>query len=158
MSMQRVAHLAGVSTSTVSRVVNDHPSVATDTAASVRRAMRQLSFSPAVRRRWRAGNGSAPATAIAFVVFGTSGSRTTPAFDNLLRGVSAAANDNDLSLMFSFVSDPSQIPGRVLNRHVDGLLLHGERPGAAAQARFRALPAAWLLGKRAPPQRGEQGV
>jgi LacI family transcriptional regulator len=156
--MQRVAHLAGVSTSTVSRVVNEHPSVASETAAVVRKAMRQLSFSPAARRRWGSANGarSAGATAIGFVVFGTSGSKTTPAFDNLLRGVSAAANDNDLSLMFSFVSDPSQIPGRVLNRHVDGLLLHGERPGAAAQARFRALPTVWLMGNRQRPQWGDQ--
>lgn len=158
MSMQRVAQLAGVSTSTVSRVVNDHPSVATGTVVSVRRAMRQLSFAPVARRRWgtNGANGGAKATSIAFVVFGTSGSRTTPAFDKLLRGVSAAANDHDLSLVFSFVSDPQRIPPRILNRHVDGLLLHGEQPSATVQARLRALPTVWLMANRQRPQWGDQ--
>src|SRR5215475_10632847 len=40
MSMQMVAKLAGVSTSTVSRVVNDDPRVAAATAEIVRRAMK----------------------------------------------------------------------------------------------------------------------
>src|SRR5438067_1888339 len=102
MSMLRVAQLAGVSTATVSRVVNNHPRVAAETAATVRQAMRKLSFRPAVRRRGE--NRGRPATsraqAIAFLVIGTSGSKAAPAFGKLLQGVSAAVNENGLSLSF----------------------------------------------------------
>ena len=131
--MQRVAQLAGVSTSTVSRVVNNHPKVAIETATAVRQAMRKLSFQPALRRRVGRPSASSAATphAIAFLVIGTSGTRTAPAFDRLLRGVSEAVTDNGLSLSFSFVSDPASLPSRILDRgNIDGLLLHGARPGA----------------------------
>ena len=160
MSLQQVAQLAGVSASTVSRVVNDHPAVAAGTAATVRQAMQALSFTPARRRRsnGRDGrpNGTHRATAIAFLVFGNSSSKAAPAFERLLHGVSTAANDNNLDLMFSSVSDPAQLPARSLGREVGGLLLHGERPAAAIQARLRTLPTVWLMANRQRPQWGDQ--
>src|SRR5438874_10624861 len=107
MTLQRVAQLAGVSTSTVSRVVNERSNVASDTIALVQRAMRQLSFAPSPRR---GGDGliatrAAKSNAVAFLVFGTSGSHPAPAFDRLLRGVSDAASQESLDLIFSFISD-----------------------------------------------------
>src|SRR4051812_11087901 len=106
MTMERVAQLAGVSTSTVSRVVNNHPRVAAETATAVRQAMRKLSFQPVLRPRIGRGRPlgsvSARAHTIAFLVIGTSGSRTAPAFDRLLRGVSEAVTDHGLTLSFSF--------------------------------------------------------
>jgi LacI family transcriptional regulator len=161
VSLQQVAQLAGVSTSTVSRVVNAHPAVAADTAASVRQAMLALSFTPAKRRRLngrdgRAGGTNHRATAIAFLVFGTAGSKAAPAFERLLHGVSTAANDNDLDLMFSSVSDPAHLPARSLGREIGGILLHGERPAPAVAERLRPLPTVWLMANRQRPQWGDQ--
>jgi LacI family transcriptional regulator len=154
MSMQRVAQLAGVSTSTVSRVVNNHPRVAADTAATVRQAMRKLSFRPITRHR---GDGAgARAQGIALLVIGTSGSKAAPAFGKLLQGVSAAVNEHGLSLSFSFVSDPSHLPSRVEEGGVDGLLLHGERPGAEVLGVLRKYPTVWLMANRQRPQWGDQ--
>src|SRR5829696_9686965 len=98
MSMQRVAKLAGVSTSTVSRVFHDDPCVAAGTAAIVRQVVEEMGFTPSPRRRRNGTNGKhhASGNAIAFLVLGTSGSNATPGFEKLLRGVSDAANDNDL--------------------------------------------------------------
>src|SRR3954471_15465185 len=45
-AMTDVAKLAGVSHQTVSRVINDHPSVRSDTRARVRSAMQQLGYRP----------------------------------------------------------------------------------------------------------------
>src|SRR5215218_4812306 len=105
MSISKVAKLAGVSSSTVSRVINNHPRVAPETAASVRKAMEQLNYTPSDRRpgpkpslRTRTGAGS-----VAFLVLGTSGARATPAFEGLLHGVSQAANHYDLNLVFTHV-------------------------------------------------------
>ena len=50
MPISEVAKLAGVSSSTVSRVINNHPSVAPETVTSVRNAMQQLGYAPSERR------------------------------------------------------------------------------------------------------------
>src|SRR5438552_6873601 len=158
MSIRNVAQLAGVSTSTVSRVLNERPNVAAATVESVRRAMRELSFSPSIRRgalRPRMTDGLKTAT-MAFIVFGTSGSRPTPAFERLLRGVSEQASKTNLSLIFSFVSDPRQLPPRITERRVDGLLLHGERPALDVQMRLQTLPTVWLMANPQRPEWGDQ--
>src|SRR5207244_5084459 len=122
LAIREVAQLAGVSTSTVSRVINDRPNVAADTVASVKRAIGQLSFAPSPRRCGPKPGAASPirTATIAFLVFGTSGSHPAPAFEKLLRGVSSASSQRDLSLIFSFVSDPSQLPPRISDRRVDG--------------------------------------
>jgi DNA-binding LacI/PurR family transcriptional regulator len=93
---------------------------------------------------------------VAFFVFGTAGTAPAPAFERLLSGVSAAAEQHDLSLMFSFVSDPALLPPRLDERRVAGLLLHGERPTRAVQDRLRALPTVWLMANRERPEWGDQ--
>src|SRR5205823_13632548 len=50
MSIFDVADLARVSSSTVSRVINNHPRVAPETAQSVRKAMKTLGYTPSERR------------------------------------------------------------------------------------------------------------
>src|SRR3954467_8448165 len=122
VSMQKVAELAGVSTSTVSRVVNEYPRVAASTVESVRRAMKEISFTPAVRR-----NGNAKRNArgvrsanICFLVFGTEHSQAAPAFQMLLRGVSGSCTEQDMNLIFSIVHDPSELPPKIEQRRVDG--------------------------------------
>lgn len=159
MSMQRVAQLAGVSTSTVSRVFHDDPCVAADTAAAVRLVVQQMGFTPARRKRRNGTNGKhdpAVGNAIAFLVLGTSGASATPGFEKLLRAVSDAANANDLSIVLNFVSDPAHIPSRLLDRQLAGVLCHGDQPGASGLARLRTLPTVWLMANRHRPRWGDQ--
>ena len=65
MSISKVAKLAGVSSSTVSRVINNHPRVAPETVQSVKKAMKELGYVPSDRRpgpkpsaRQRVGTGN----------------------------------------------------------------------------------------------------
>jgi DNA-binding LacI/PurR family transcriptional regulator len=155
MSLRRVAQLAGVSTSTVSRVVNDYPYVAADTALIVRRTMKQLSVA-AVPRRPRSAAPGGRARLVAFLVIGASGSHAAPSFEKLIRGVSDALNHRDVGLVFSFVSDPGHLPPRILDRRINGVLLHGERPVGALEARLRRLPTVWLMANRERPAWGDQ--
>ena len=67
--MRDVAHLAGVSHQTVSRVVNDHPSVRSETRARVLAAMRALDYQPNVAARTLATNRS---QTIGLVTFDTT--------------------------------------------------------------------------------------
>jgi LacI family transcriptional regulator len=158
MSIYSVAKRAGVSTSTVSRVINEHPNVAAATVESVRRAMLELSFTPVIRSRSFRGKAQVglKTGTIAFVVFGTSGSQPTPAFEELLRGVSDQASKYNISLIFSFVTDPTQLPPRITERRVDGILLHGERPSLDVQARLSAIPTVWLMANPQRPTWGDQ--
>lgn len=157
MSITKVAELAGVSSSTVSRVINNHPRVAPETAEAVRRAMATLAYTPSDRRpgpkpqsrqRVVAGN-------VTFLVFGTSRRSATPAFADLLRGVSEAASQRGLSLSFAHVSDPEQLPSRLIDG-VDGLLLHGAAPPPAVRDQLRRIPTVWLMGNRRRPDWGDQ--
>lgn len=158
MSINKVAKLAGVSSSTVSRVINNHPRVAPETAQNVRKAMQELNYTPSDRRpgpkpSFRSRTGVAN---IAFLVLGTSRSRATPAFEFLLRGVSTGASRNDLNLIFNHLSDADHIPPRILDQRIDGVLLHGAMPGSELRDRLQRLPTVWLMGNRRRPDWGDQ--
>lgn len=156
MSISEVAKRAGVSSSTVSRVINNHPRVAPETAQSVRRVMKELGYTPSDRRpgpkpsRPRIGTGT-----IAFLVLGTSGERATPAFEDLLRGVSMGAFQNHLKLVFTYVPDPEHLP-QILEQRFDGVLLHGALPGPELRDRLRNIPTVWVMGNRRRPDWGDQ--
>jgi LacI family transcriptional regulator len=160
LSIQKVAQLAGVSISTVSRVINAHPSVSPETLKSVRQAIVQLGFRPAKRRPVTTRTGTTPVrhrtATIAFLVFGTTGAAPAPAFSRLLQGVSGSVNSHGLGLVFGFASDLTQIPRTIREREVDGVLVHGELPSPAVQARLKGLPTVWLMANRQRPTWGDQ--
>jgi LacI family transcriptional regulator len=154
MSMKKVAELAGVSLSTVSRVINAHPSISPQTVDAVRAAMERLQFRPSPRR---GGERNADEKlAVAYLALGDGVRTTAPAFDRLLGGITEAAEELNVELTFSFVADARQIPSRILDGGVDGLLLSGRRPDAGLQKRLERLPAVWLMGNREQPLWGHQ--
>ena len=157
MSISKVAKLAGVSSSTVSRVINNHPRVAPETAQSVRQAMESLGYTPSETRP-----GPKPmsrmrreARDIAFLVLGASRNRATPAFQDLLRGVSMAATANDINLIFHHVADPTRLPLKTIEA-LDGVLLHGATPHGDVRERLRRMPTVWLMGNVRRPDWGDQ--
>src|SRR5690606_35207072 len=93
---------------------------------------------------------------VAFFVFGPTESRPTPAFEQLLRGVSQNANDNQIELLFCHLSTPDQLPKRFTHEHFDGLLLHGLPPADdQLLATLKKLPTVWLMGNRRRPTWGD---
>ncbi|HUB27372.1 MAG TPA: substrate-binding domain-containing protein [Tepidisphaeraceae bacterium] len=136
----------------------DGDRIGAQTALGLRKAMRNVAFSTPIRRATAKSDadGAKQARSFGLLVFGTSGVTAAPAFLNLLRGVSTEARDNNFEIFVNFVSDPSQIPPRVLERRVSGLLLHGERPDPSTEAVLKGLPTVWLMGNRFPPRWGDQ--
>ncbi|MFT3789229.1 MAG: LacI family DNA-binding transcriptional regulator [Tepidisphaeraceae bacterium] len=158
MSINKVAKLAGVSNSTVSRVINNHPRIAPETVKAVKKAMLEIKYTPSDRRpgpkpSFRTRTGMAN---IAFLVFGTSGARATPAFEQLLHGVSSGTSSFDLNLAFAHVPDASELPSRIFEQRLDGLLLHGAMPSPSIAQRLRKMPTVWLMGNRRRPDWGDQ--
>lgn len=158
MSINKVAELAGVSNSTVSRVINNHPRVALETAKAVKEAMKQLNYVPSDRRP-----GPKPMSrhrtqtlSLAFLVFGTSQGRSTPAFMDLLHGVSSGASSFDVNLQFAHVLDVQELPARITDHKIDGVLLHGLMPAHPVRDYLSKFPTVWLMGNRRRPDWGDQ--
>jgi LacI family transcriptional regulator len=159
MSIAEVAKLAGVSTSTVSRVINRDPRVARQTVGVVREAMERLQYAPSDRRpgpKPGARAAAARSASVALLVLGSSRDRATPAFDDLIRGVASGATAWELTLTYHHVFDLDRLPAQVLNAQVDGLLLHGALPPPATRERLQKFPCVWLMGNRSRPDWGDQ--
>lgn len=151
MSMRKVAELAGVSVATVSRVVNSHPSITPATAKAVRAAMEKLDFRPSLGRSQSKASST---TTVGILMFG-EGQQTAPAYNQLLQGISEAADSARLNLLFGFAANVTQLPQWVLREDVDGLLVGGVRPDAEMQSRLEGIPTVWLMGNRERPQWGD---
>jgi DNA-binding LacI/PurR family transcriptional regulator len=158
VSIAKVAQFAGVSTSTVSRVINAHPSVAPATKRSVREAIEHLGFTPLHKKigRGEAGSTGKPVGTLGFFVLGADGARPAPGFFRLLQGVTAASEKHGVNVAVSFVSDLSQVPGKIEKSHFDGLLLHGELPPASIENHLKRIPSVWLMANRQRPTWGDQ--
>ena len=160
MSIIEVAKLAGVSNSTVSRVINNYPRVSPDAAKAVREAMETLNYQPSENRpgpkpRSRVvedGNGAT----IGFFVFNAAIEGPTPAFEALMRGIAMGVSQFNLRLVYQHITDLDTLPQQVQDGGIDGLLLHGTVPLAAAPEALRRLPTVWLMGNRRRPEWGDQ--
>ncbi|MGW6932954.1 LacI family DNA-binding transcriptional regulator [Lentzea sp. NPDC054927] len=129
--IEEVARLAGVSKSTVSRVINGEPYVSVKARDAVHEAIARLRYSPNQAARSLAGS---KANAIALII-SEAGSRVLgdPFFAGILRGVHAelAGRHTQLLLMLSRPEDHDDLVDYLGGGHVDGALLvslHGDDP------------------------------
>jgi DNA-binding LacI/PurR family transcriptional regulator len=118
-TVEQVARLAGVSTATVSRVLNGTATVAGATERRVREAIDQLAFRPAPQARnlrmGRTGN-------IALIV----PSITNPFFPELMARVNSEVRARDYSLLLFDSARPEDEGVRVArSRLADGIILVG---------------------------------
>lgn len=160
MSITKVAEVAGVSSATVSRVINNHPRVSAQTVNLVRRAMRQVGYSPSDRRPGPKPAARAPqrtATNVAFLVVCRPGYQTTGLFEPLFRGLSEAANEHGLNLLSSHIHlGDTELPVHLNRQKLDGLLLVGRTLSPTLAERLQRIPAVWLMGNRNRPTWGDQ--
>ncbi|MDX8032672.1 LacI family DNA-binding transcriptional regulator [Lentzea sp. BCCO 10_0856] len=129
--IEEVARLAGVSKSTVSRVINGEPYVSARARDAVHEAIARLRYSPNQAARSLAGS---KANAIALII-SEAGSRVLgdPFFAGMLRGVHAelAGRHTQLLLMLSRPEGHDDLVDYLGGGHVDGALLvslHGDDP------------------------------
>lgn len=157
MSITEVAKLAGVSSSTVSRVINNHPRVAPETVEQVQRAMKKLNYTPSDRRPGPkpTNYGRTATKTIAFFVLGANNNQGTPGFSALASGVSVAASELDVQLLLHHIPDVNQLPSKLLSQ-LDGVLLHGFLPGPEVREHLEKLPTVWLMANRQRPTWGDQ--
>jgi LacI family transcriptional regulator len=124
-TLEEVAHLAGVSRSTVSRVINDHPSVRSQTRERVWQAVRKSGYQPNVVARSLVTN----RTQIIGIVIPEAVTTlfTDPFFPLVLRGATEACNARQYHLMLSLFTasaDRHEVYQRVLHSgYLDGAIV-----------------------------------
>ncbi len=149
LTIHEVAKVAGVSKSTVSRVINRSPRVAADVAQAVRQAMLRVGYQPPTRRPGpkssrrkgiHTGN-------VLFLVLGHSLDYGLHGYPNLLRGVENALGDNQLKMVLASLETGGSLPVALDSGEVDGVLLFGnpQALSASAKARLREIPAVCLM-------------
>ncbi len=132
MTVKDVAARAGVSTATVSRVVNDHPRVGPEVKAAVTIAIDELGYvpNPSARSLMTQRTGSIGVVILesADRLFGD------PFFGQLMLGISAALADRDRRLMLMLAptrEEEARIERYLTTEHMDGVVLigpHGADP------------------------------
>lgn len=124
-TLEEVAQLAGVSRSTVSRVINDHPSVRPETRERVWQAIRQSGYQPHAVARSLVTNRT---QIIGMIIPETVTTLfTDPFFPLLLRGATEACNAHHYQLLLSLFNDSvdrEEMYQRVLRRgYLDGVIV-----------------------------------
>jgi LacI family transcriptional regulator len=138
LTLEDIGRLAGVSRSTVSRVINDQASVKPDVRERVQDVIRRTGYSPNVAARSLASNRTG---VIGLVI----PSRVhdlfeDPYFARLIQGITAASNQAGTTLsLFLFQSEEEErelYPRVVAAGLVDGLILTATRMGDPLLARM----------------------
>lgn len=125
LTLEQIAKLAGVSRSTVSRVVNDDPNVSDEVRQRVWKVIRETGYQPHAAARSLVTR----RTQIIGVIIPESVTTlfTDPFFSLLLAGITAACNENRYHLMLSLFNSPEgsdAIYQRVLrSAYLDGVIV-----------------------------------
>jgi LacI family transcriptional regulator len=129
LTLEQIADLAGVSRSTVSRVINDHPSVKPEVRERVQEVIAETGYHPDPAARSLASRRSG---IIGLVVPRAVHSLfTDPYYPRLMQGIAQACNVNDYTLslfLFHTEDDERKLHPRVLrNQLVDGVIVTGSQ-------------------------------
>jgi DNA-binding LacI/PurR family transcriptional regulator len=158
MSIIDVANLAGVSKSTVSRVINHSAKVAPDVVRAVESAMRQINYAPPLRRRGpkpmsRRGIHSGN---IALLLMGVNASDLyrLPVFPHLLHGVERGLAEKGLNLILANLGKGEELPAVLSSGRADGLLLWGKWDAMPDPVRekLRQIPTVWIVREHSDSQ------
>jgi len=157
MSIVQVAQLAGVSKSTVSRVINDLPGVAPDAAQAVRQAMGQIGYQPSARRPGpKSANRKGLRTGnVALLMMGYKPSDFThmPVLPAMMHGAERELAANGMSLVVATFGPEGPVPAALTGMSVDGMLLLGKWPNMPEES-YKLLqrrPAVWALREHTDP-------
>ena len=151
MSIVEVAKAAGLSHSTVSRVINNRPGVSPEAAEAVYRAMEAIGYTPPAKRRGRRPQGSPGVSTgnVAILMVGTDAMFTrAPVTAAVFHAAEKALAGLGFNLLVGQVGPEERLPPDVARGRIDGLLLHGYAPSAALRDRLRRHPSVWLLSQR----------
>lgn len=152
MSVKKVAELAGVSQSTVYRVIAGRPEISLETADKVKEVMDSLGYRPRTGMRKRGPRSRSKVgihtAQVAFVYVGQAQSSASMA---IIQGLQKSLAEQEVELVFTQMPDFHEVPPIIAKRRVDGIVLHGwnvSRPSGEVGDMLRRIPAVWLMTHR----------
>ena len=140
-TIYEVARRVGVSTATVSRVLNDSPNVSEDTKKKVQEMIEELNFSPQMTAR-KLARGKPQMLAIVVPSF------TTPYYNEVLKGVKDEVQQLDLDIMMYNTGSQNREEGliRLFDRGMaDGFLIISIDLNEEAHGRLKSSEAPTVL-------------
>lgn len=147
ITIKEVAQAAGVSTQTVSRVLNDRPDVSEETREKIRTLITEMDYSPNVLARSLIQGRSHTLGVVGYGLSYYGPSR-------VLTGVERRANELGYSLLLSLLRDPDTNDGEdifhsLLARQVDGIIwavpeIGGNREWVTQQLQRLSVPVVFI--------------
>ena len=148
-TIAQVARSAGVSTATVSRVINAPSLVRPDTAERVQSAMQELDYTPQppAKRRGPKAHLHFPLQHKTVALVWTRGVEpsSTITGQHMQEAAAKALQRHRISLITTFLDAGDELPDTIVAGRVDGLLLVGPEPEPEIVETLRTLPSVWLL-------------
>lgn len=128
-TIKDVAKKAGVSTATVSLVVNNNPRISAETVKKVQKAIKLLNYYPSRSAR---GLVSKKTGNIGFLLTDDHFLRTEPFYTRIFLGAEFEARDGEFYILLTTVksdfNDENSLPRFILNKSVDGIIIAGKVP------------------------------
>jgi LacI family transcriptional regulator len=146
MTIKEVAKQAGVSTATISRVINNTGVVQKETRDKILRTIKELGYKPTTRQQIRSsGASSLKHKNIALIWTGDSAVAFSETARAMVLGVLHKLQALGAKLTVDYITESGHIPQCIREGKIDGVLLHGPEPSAAICERIRQLPVVWML-------------
>lgn len=128
-TIKDVAKKAGVSTATVSLVVNNNPRISAETVKKVHKAIKLLNYYPSRSAR---GLVSKKTGNIGFLLTDDHFLRTEPFYTRIFLGTEFEARDGEFYILLTTVksefNDDDPLPRFILNKSIDGIIIAGKVP------------------------------
>jgi len=129
ITIDKVAQKAGVSASTVSRVIHDNPKISDKTKQRVRESMDSLGYFP---NSLPGGSGNSATRNLGLILPNSSENLfVNPFFIEALRGIGVEAQSRGYNIMFSFSNNEEEevdfIRNYIKSRWVEGIILLANR-------------------------------
>ncbi|QHI70625.1 LacI family DNA-binding transcriptional regulator [Tichowtungia aerotolerans] len=147
MTIREVAKKAGVSTATVSRLINENGFVSKEARKKILQAFKETGYDPANRRRRTAGSTSSGLSHNNVVMVWNTGKyyEQTLTGQNMMQGITEALQQLGATLTVAHLNGNDEIPTALLNGKFDGVFIHGSKPSPAICKHLKKHPVIWLL-------------
>jgi DNA-binding LacI/PurR family transcriptional regulator len=155
ITIREVAKAANVSVGTVSRVLNNHPTVSPENAERVLRVIEELQYRPLRTRLPESVASPLQGKNVALILLGMNRSLAAlPCVADAIHGAEAALSEAGANLLLADLPLADRVPAILELNRIDGVLvkgaLHGDLLGAGNPElfdRLKELPTVWFLGR-----------
>ena len=145
VTIQDVAEKAGVSTATVSRMINENGFVSAEAKEAIQAVIKATGYNP-TRRRRQSEMASVLKNSNATLIWTTSQeNQMSNSGRDLMLGLTEGLRNINASLNVDYIDSSGSMPHSLQNGSIDGVFIHGPAPKASTLKYFKKFPVVWLL-------------